>query len=209
MPMTENHSKKVLSEQIADSVKKLDLQEVDWRRPPSQKDFDYLLDHSPFLQIIDVSYEPNIEPEVKIIKSESNWNIHYYGDAMSSSPGLLLFGGGDFRIRFLNQTEDEGDEGDGDLGVVNPDKGTFRNQAFLTAKEMITIAKKMGWAGVQIIAGHPLMKWAAWVTAKDLQISLSGYEFTENEERKRKRIKRSRAELETIVGYRPQGGGRR
>jgi hypothetical protein len=208
--MTESNSKK-LSDQIADSVKSLQLDEVDWRRPPSQSDFDYLLDHCPFLQIIDTSNEPNIEPEVKIIKSESNWNIHYYGDAMSSSPGLLLFGGGDFRIKFFGKSEEEeegGEGGGGDLGVINPDKGTFRNQAFMTAKEMVEIAKKMGWKGIRIIAGHPLMEWSAWVAAKDLDLPLSGYEFTEWDEQKRKRVKRSRVELETIVGYRPKGGGR-
>lgn len=207
--MAESDEKKIVQD-IAETAKKLQIEEIEWKRPASQSDIEYLLDHYPFLQIIDTSDEPNILPDVKIITAESGWNILYYGDAMSTSLGFLLFGGGDFRIKDA-QTLKSGqsskkEEDDGSAGgtIMNPGKGTFRNQAFMTAKEMVEIAKRMGWKGIRIIDGHRMMKWAVWNVGKDQSISVYGFEPDQKDQDKSKRLKRSRAELEIITGYVPR-----
>ena len=118
--------------------------------------------------------------------------IHNYGDAMSSSPGHLLFGGGDYRI---NLEEDEDDEGS---GVVNPGKGTIWKQAFDTAAEMVSLAKESGWSAVNIVDGHPMMKWAAWMQAADEHLGVDGYTPTEKDLLRRERVKRSEIDDEKL-----------
>lgn len=195
---------KNIIEQIEDTANQLNLKDIDWRRQPSQTDMEYLVDHAPFLQIIDMSATPTIEQEVKILKAATNWNIHYYGDAMSSSLGLFLYGGGDFRFRFPDSDDD--DEGGGAAGgILNPGQGTFRNQSVLTAGEMISLAKKWGWKGARIIDGHPLMKWGAWLKAAEIDLPLTGYAPDQRAKEKNKRLQRSREELHLVTGFRRRG----
>lgn len=171
---------------------------IDWRKRINVSDVLYLLDRCPFLQMVDGGSAPQSTEKLNIITGKSGWKIHDYKDAMSSSPGLLLFGGGNFKIR-LPEEEDEGGEGG---GIINPGKGTIINQSVVTAFEMVELAQLYGWAKIKLIDGHPLMMWAAWMQALDAGIEISGFEPSEHDYGKRRRIKRSRSEEQTML-YRP------
>ncbi len=182
--MSETDMQKMPTE-VVEGLKKLGLKPSVWERPITPEEIQYLLDHCPFLQIVSSNVvDPLAEPV--FFTAQSGWVVHNYGDAMSSSPGHLLFGGGDFRMRASDE-EDDGDDG----GVINPGKGTVWKQAFDTAAEMVELAKQLGWKGVQIIDGHPAMKWAAWMKASDERLGVDGYTPSERELAKRARVKRS------------------
>ncbi|MDF1759998.1 MAG: hypothetical protein P1U40_05645 [Coxiellaceae bacterium] len=150
----------------------------------------YLFDKFPFLQIVDtrVEVDPPTEPAF-ITADRSGWTIYDYGNAMSASPGLLLWGGGDFTI------PEEGEKGG---EIINPGKGTIVNQAYETAVEMIRIADERGWEGLLIVDGHPLMQWAAWVEAYDRGFVVEGFEPSEKDFAKRRLIRRNKEDEEQL-----------
>lgn len=153
-------------------------------------DIQYLVDHCPYLQIVDtkVVTDPPVEPSFITLKS--GWTLYDYGNAMSTSPGLYLFGGGDFQVPLA--------EGEGGGGIVNPGKGTLVNQIYRSAVEMVEIADERAWEGLLIVDGHELMKWAAWLEAYDRGFRIYGYEPTEKDFAKRRRIRRSLTEEEAL-----------
>lgn len=178
---TENKSDDGIEKTIQEASKKLHI-DIDVLREISPEEVQYLLDHCPFLQI--VGPEMALEKEAfKLIQSESGWDIHDYGDALSSSPGRFIFGGGNFRIH-LDDEDEEGGGGD----VINPGKGTVVNQAWVTAGEMMTIAHERGWNFITIVDGHRIMKRAAWIKATELGITVDGFEPTLEDERIRERV---------------------
>lgn len=184
--MVDNH-KEPISEEIEQTLDKLNLKDVDFLRPLTSEDILYLINQCPFLQIIRIG-DPVPLPNVELITAKTNWVIQHYGDAMSSSPGKLLFQGGNFHLH-------SGDDGGGDGGsIINPGKGTIQKQAFDTAQEMMALAKKWGWTGVKIVDGHFIMQWAAWMYAEDEEIHLEGYNPDKKARDKRDRIKRSSLE---------------
>ena len=197
-------AKDSISGEIATTLDKLNL-DTDLLRPITTEDLLYLLDRCPFLQIVS-SGSASTLPEVELVTAKTNWVIHYYGDAMSSSPGKLLFQGGDFHI-LLQDDDDDDDGGDGG-GPINPGKGTIWKQAFDTAQEMMALAQKFGWAGVKIIDGHPFMQWAAWMYAQDEQMNLEGYQPDKEAHNNRRRIKRSEIEDLAQVGIYPSSRSR-
>lgn len=149
---------------IPDEVKavadKLNI-DVDLFRDISPEEIQYLLDLCPFLQVVDtvLHYVENEQPpEVQFIKARSGWTILDYGDAMSTSPGKKVLG-----------LDDE--EG----------RGTIWHQAWITAVEMIEIAKMRGWAGIQMIDGHRVMKRAAWIKAANEGLPVVGFEPSEED----------------------------
>ena len=172
---------------VAKELKKLGIAESVWERSISPEEIQYLLDHCPYLQMISVN-PVSAFPDVKLITGASGWSIHHYGDALSSSAGEFLYGGGDFAFSW-----DDDDDGDGGA-IVNPRKGSIIKQAFDTAAEMVALAHAGQWGGVQIVDGHPMMQWAAWMAASDLDLSLSGYTPSEQAKAKRARIKRTQAQ---------------
>ena len=151
----------------------------------------HLFDKFPFLQIVDTRVEVDPPAEPQFISCDgSGWTIYDYGNAMSTSPGLLLWGGGDFSMPL------EGDDAGGE--IINPGKGTIVNQAYETAVEMIRLADERGWEGLLIVDGHPLMQWAAWVEAYDRGFVIEGYEPNETDYAKRRRIRRSKEEEQQL-----------
>lgn len=170
--------------------------DIDWARRISPDELLWLLDHCPFLQIINTEVLLDKEEEgPKIITAESSgWDIHVYVDAMSSSPGKFLFGGGDFRIL----TEDDDDDGGEGGEIVNPGKGTIFNQAFMTAAEMVSLAKRLGWTMIQIVDGHPRMVRAAWIKASELGLDVEGFSPSEYDEAVRKRVNLSSEEMQSL-----------
>lgn len=174
-----------------ETLEKLGLGEIDWNRPVTPEEIQYLLAHWPFLQMVSTGGTPSLD-EPQFYTAKSNWVIHLYGDAMSSSPGELLIGGGDYRV-LLGEAETAGE-------LINPGKGTIWKQAFDTAQKMIELAQqKFQWPGVNIVDGHPVMKWAAWMKAMDDGFPFEGYQPSENDYAKRERIKRSEVEDQLVL----------
>lgn len=181
--------------EVQKALKELGIN-INWKRGFDLSEFLYLLDRCPFLQIVDTNpHDEAALTPLKLITAKSGWKIHQYGDAMSSSPGLLLFGGGDFRINPDKKKDEEGG------GIINPGKGTIINQAVVTALEMVELAHQLGWAGIKIVDGHQLMVWAAWMQAMDLGMDLTGYSPSAQDFVKRNRIKRPLSEQQQM--YRP------
>lgn len=171
-----------LEQTIQEASEKLNI-DINVLREITPEEVQYLLDHCPFLQI--VGPEMVLEKQkVKIVQSDSGWDIHDYGDALSSSPGRFIFGGGNFRIYL----DDESDEGSSGGDIINPGKGTVVNQAWVTAGDMLTIASERGWKFVIIINGHGIMRRAAWIKASELSITIDGFEPTLEDERVRDRV---------------------
>lgn len=174
--MNEESEKKNTAENLEtearQALRELGIENIDWKRRITAAEVLYLLDQCPFLQITDtaLAVATEIQP-LKLIEAKSGWKIHDYGNALSSSPGELLFG---------KQKDD--DEGGGGAG-------TIVNQAVITAFEMVELAKQHGWTGIQLVDGHPLMAWAAWMQALDSGLEIEGYTPTANDHSKRRRIK--------------------
>jgi hypothetical protein len=157
---------------------------INWDKPARREDVLYLLSRYPYLQLI--STEPNF-PEVitpQFVTADSGWIIHDYGDAMSASPGTLLFGA----------EEEEGRQG----------RGTIIKQLFDTAYAMMNLAIEKNWPGAEIIAGTALMQWSAWMAAQDFAFTLEGYTPSEQDKAKRKRIEKLRQvtdQLKPAAGF--------
>ena len=164
--------------------------ELDYLRYISPEEMLWLLDHCPFLQVVNPNAVSEDTKAVEIIRAESGWPIHDYGDAISSSPGPLIFGGGFFRI-----SSDEDDEGG---GIVNPGKGTLIKQSFDTAFTIAEMAARRGWLTINIIDGHPRMERALWIRAEQLGLTVEGFEPDERDEKVRDLIEKSDAEIEQI-----------
>jgi len=189
------------------------LKKIDWTRPISKTDIQYILDRWPFLEIKNpYATEENDESEnedVEFFTAMSGWLIHDYGHMIASSPGIFLFGGGYYYIDWGN--DDEGSDA-GPLthrGVVNPKKGTIINQMFLTGVDMINLALYRKWKAVEIVGGHPRMKWAAWFQAQTHKLKVIGYSPSEKEIKKAQRLQKTREEMDKYlkkkrVGFGPQ-----
>lgn len=182
---------------VAATLKKIGVAVPLWDRAVTPEEIQYFLDRWPYLQILSSNIIDPFE-QVEQVTAKSNWIILNYGDAMASSPGKFLFGGGDYRIGVKRKKKEDDDDGDGGA-LVNPDKGTIWRQSFETAAEMAALAKKLGWEGIHIVDGHPNMKWAIWMHAMDAEMSLTGFEPSERDVERRERVKRS--EIEDIKRF--------
>ncbi len=171
-----NNEKLELDQEIQAALKELGIDKNALKRRITPGEVLYLLDQCPFLQIADTRLHltENLPP-LKIIQAQSGWKIHSYGNALSSSPGDLLYGG----------TEGLG-------------KGTIINQAAMTAFEMVDLAREFGWDAIHLIDGHPLMAWAAWMQTLESGIELEGYTPTAQDHVKWQRIKGYKPSRETL-----------
>lgn len=167
--------------------------DIDWTGPIRHEDVLYLLTRYPFLQLVntEANFEEGISPS--FITAPSGWVVHDYGDAMSTSPGELMYGdySWDEQVEKAKKKDEEGgsEEGGG--------QGTIINQAFNTAQEMVFFAIDKGWAGIEIVDGTPLMQWAAWMAAEDREFPILGFEPTEADKEKRARV---RKRISTLIG---------
>ena len=170
----------------------IDLEEKNIFRPITPEDVVYLRKKYPFLQMIntEADFEEEIVPE--FLTSKSGWTIHDYGDAMSSSPGENLFDGWDDKafLAAVTKAEEEegGEEGGEGGGIVYPGTGTMIKQMIDTGFDMVNLAIQKNWAGIEIIDGTELMKWAAWAAAAEKDLAVQGFEPDEEDEKKRRRI---------------------
>jgi len=178
----------------------LDLKEANIFRPITHGDVEYLCNKYPFLQMVNIEakFEGEITP--KFITSQSGWTIHDYGDAMSASPGEFLFGGGDYKAfldEILKEEIKEGEQGGEGGAMVNPGKGTIVKQMFDTATEMVKIAIKK-WPGIEIIDGTYLMKWVAWLAAKEKNYPLEGFDPDEEDIKKYERVTKHKLTIQQL-----------
>lgn len=170
-----------LGQQVQKTLRDLGVNSVDWDRRVSAGDVLYLLDQWPFLQIMkaDSSFSVEDSQLASILPAPSGWQIHDYGDALSSSPGDQRFGPLTKKRRTQDKEEDEGGSG----------VGTLVNQAVITAFEMIKLAHARGWNTIELMDGHPLMAWAAWMQAMELEIEIKGFSPTAKDFAKWRRLK--------------------
>ncbi len=162
------------------TLDRLGLGKVDATKITYQ-DILYLAKRWQFLQVVESTGEKTSFDKPELITAQSGWIIHNYGDAMATSPGHLIFGGGDFRILM---DDDSGEAG----GGVNLGVGTLIKQAFDTAAEMVRLAQEFGWGGMLIVDGHPDMQRAAWVEAVRVGVRLDGFTPDMTDEHIRRRI---------------------
>ncbi len=159
----------------AELERRFGIKPADWGRQISPRDVQWLLDHCPFIQIVAGGGASTLEQVNVTTAPSSNWPICDYGDAMSSSPGPYILGGGYFRVRF------DDDEDEGGSGSVNPGKGTIINQAFLTCADLVQMAQDAGWTSIHMVDGHHLMGRALWIHATRSGITVTGFEPDEND----------------------------
>ncbi len=187
-------------------AEKAGLKNINWERPISKADIDYILEHWPFLQMAKPDATEQDKHAVEFFTAMSGWLIHDYGDMIASSPGLYLFAGGYYYIDW----ESEDGSGGGALGelsrrgIVNPDKGTIINQMFLTGTDMVNLAIHRKWTGIHIIGGNRRIQWAAWIQATKYKLAVTGFTPTEEEIQKAKRLEISREELEQSLKQKRQ-----
>lgn len=151
--------------------------------PISGSDILYLFDRWPFLQIVNADYASYGEPTFEVKRLDCGWDLQYFGDAMSASPGRFLFG------KRRSEYTDEDDETGG---------GTIVNQAVSAAYQMIQWAKEFGWGGVLLVDGHPLMQWAAWANSLNLGLPFDGYVPEPQDYEKRKRANLTASDIDDI-----------
>ncbi len=181
-----------LPSDIEERLKHLGVKELAWARGVSREELLYLLDQCPFLQIVSTGKDEAFA-DPQFVEAKSGWTIHDYGNAMSSSPGKYLFSSADFRSLFTKINADAESAG----------KGTIVKQAHDTAAEMITLAQQKGWRGVNVVDGHPLMVWAAWMKAEAESFPFEGFNPSAEDEAKRERAKRTDVEDQMKVGAKP------
>jgi len=170
----------------------------------TSENIQYLLNLYPFLQIIstDASFTQAVEP--KFITAKSGWVIHDYGEAMSSSLGNLLYSGAEYHSINVNKDKKDDDNKGGEGDSTLKPHGTIIKQAYDTAVEMIEIALQKKWPGIQIIAGTPVMEWAAWAAAEERKMQVIGFEADKNAQRKKQRLKTMPEIMEAMHILRPQ-----
>lgn len=191
--MSDDHDDKNKGDDIQENLdevaKKLAI-DINVLRDITPEEIQYLLDHCPYLQIVDtvLHYIDEEPPEVQFIDANSGWTIFDYGDAMSSSPGEGILGLSEYKRVIKDDDDDKGGGG----------KGTIWNQSFQTAVEMVEIAKSRGWKGIQIIDGHRVMKRGAWIKALQSGLPVVGFEPSEADLKVRERVDMSATDYESL-----------
>lgn len=170
-----------LLDEALDTLRKLGLGTAVWDRPVSPQEIAYFLDRWPFVQLLS-SNELPVREQVEQITAPTGWVILNYGDAMASSPGRHLFGDAE----------------------QDPPRGTIWRQTFETAAHMVALAQQLGWQGIHVVDGHPMMKWAVWNAALDRDLNVTGFEPETDDYDRRARIKR--AALEDLKYLQPKMG---
>lgn len=157
----------------------------------------YLLDHYPFIQLL--NSDPHFEnfEGVKVTQASSTgWQIHDLGDALSSSPGEYLYQSGTF-FGSPPFEQAEGEEAQIENGSnILRGQGTIYKKSFLTAQELVTMAKDR-WEGIYIVAGTPYIKWCVWAEAEIAKVSIYGYEPQKADKDRQVRLARYEAQQST------------
>lgn len=155
----------------------LPVPELNLKTEVTPEEVENILRRYAFVQIINPEALGENE-ELKLIRSKSGWMILDYGNAMSASPGEMLFDHGTYKVAK-----------DGTMERVCSGLGTNTLQIIATAADMVRRAKEeRHWQLVHVVEGHPLMAWAIWKAAQDLQLPITGFEPSKEDEAKYQRI---------------------
>lgn len=147
-------------------------------RPITQQEIEFLLDQHPFIQVVNT--EGTFDGErIDFLSSKSGWTIFSYKNAMCASLG-----------NFLPATEYiEPIEPNSANPVSKLDIGTIYKQAATTAQDILAIAIRDKWKGIEIINGTPFMKWVLAIFARIHGLQLFGFEFDQDAENRYKKFK--------------------
>jgi hypothetical protein len=173
----------------------LPVPELDLKRAISTQEIDNILLRYAFAQIINPEAVGEEFNEIRFIRSRSGWLILHYGNAMTTSPGNNLFDHGTYITAE-----------DGSLERVCSGTGTINMKIINAAEDMIGIAKEEGWPVIHIVNGHPLMSWGIWKAAKELNLLVTGYVPSKDEEVKFERIQRLCSKTLVIQPKTPTAG---
>ena len=187
-PSSSERSSLASLEDALENMRQLGLAVPVWERPVTPFEVQYFLDRWPFLQVISTNELPILE-EAQVLTAPNSWVVLSYGDAMASSPGQFLFGAASPQA---GHRVDQ--DGEGDVTSVPALTGTVWRQAYETCLFMAKMARDLGWEGVYIVDGHPMMKWAIWMAALDHSLTIDGFSPSEQDKERRERVKRSIAE---------------
>ena len=169
----------------------------------SPQNIDYLVSKFPFVQVVAGGGVEQTDTVKVMVAESSNWPIYHYGDAMCTSPGPYMLGGGNFRVRL----SDDDDEGGSDM--VNPGKGTIVNQAFLTCQDMVQIALSEGWESIHVVDGARIMGRGLWIYGESQGLIVTGFEPDEHDVRVQYLVLSSMDDLRSryqSFGVGPQAG---
>jgi len=169
------------------------ISEEELRRAPTREEIAYLISRYPFIQLVNTGADFKAEAMLDFVFAGNGWVIFDYGDAITASPGEALFQwSGPFPGEAKEWGEQTGDTDEGEGGAVAmPGSGTIVKQAFDTTMEIMALIKAHEWAGVSFIEGTRDMAWAAWITAELHGFELEGFAATQEEEKKRIRLRRN------------------
>jgi hypothetical protein len=173
---------------------------TEWSGDFTAEEIAALLNRMPYLQICNGDIEVEYDQEIAFVRSKSGWLVHDYWHALSASPGEHLFN--------TDMIDEDDETGAGRSGIgMPPGVGTIVKQAFDTAEQMVSLAKKRGWKGVYLVDGHRKMKWAAWVAAQAAGLEVYNFEPSEKERDRLARLRRNEAVIERLrVDLRSRAG---
>ncbi len=163
-----------------------------WQCPITPESIAYLAEHRPFIQLTTADGVTAYD-KPKIMHSKAGWVIVNYGDAICCSLGDRLFNYAGLKHK------DDDDSGDG------KPVGTIKGQTFLTAGELVALAKQQGWQNIHIVDGLPAMIWAIWVHGQRQGVNLSNYNPTQTDQDMRERLERDSQKDMIRRGIRQQG----
>ncbi len=148
----------------------------DLKREITPEELRYMHQKFAYMQILNPEGQGEFS-DIRFIRGQSGWMILDYRNAMSTSPGEALFSD-----ELYSGSRDE-------YYRINLGTGTRVKQIIDTAAEMVTMAKERNWPSIHIVNGQRLMKWGIWKASMDLDIPLTGFVPTKQDEEKYKRIK--------------------
>lgn len=169
---------------------KLRLDLNNWDRELTDDEIQYMFDRFTHIQVATPNDPalPTYSPP-KVIQSQSGWGIINYGNAISSSPGEYLFNYAGL-AQYQDMKKAAGEDDDGEGGIDGTGLGTIHKQRFDTAEDIVKEALKNGWKSIHIVDGDPNFIWALWVHAEQNGLSVTGYDFDENEQKRKERVYR-------------------
>jgi len=186
---------------------------ADMAKPITRENIEYLCNYNyPYLQIM--NSEANFSEEVlpTFFELPNGWVLFDYENAMCSSYSTKD-GFKRSKVTTIPLPEYVVEEGlveEGDEDVTGGESGggdgggTIINQQFESALAMIGEARNKGWAAVEVVSGTALMKFYAWAAAKELGITLYGYNPTAEQERHFKIMAKDKIIKEAVVKRRKQ-----
>ena len=164
-------------------------------RAPSPEEVQLIAGQCPFLELVRVvGKEDNTQnPELLdtgelgepvMLPNEYGWIIQYWLGSLSGDTPAIISAG--VAHAWPEPSFPERCSPDDDIDYTG--KGTLVRQSFYVAGQMIALAVDHQWHALELMGGSEQMKWAAWCFAQTFGLECRGYEPTEEDRGKKKRI---------------------